>query len=277
MRLAAKLSPSSASIAAHLVRNRLHRIETYYELPTYNELDTLLNVYGVRQSEQAPYRQLREAAAMGGWWSRGKHGDTNCWYYAAEHDAQHVTEYALGAVPDLLQSEDYTRTLGRQLETGPTRMIADERVNAVRRRQRRMTQPTDLEFHAIVHEPILHQGITPPQWTKLIRFALQSHVTLQVLPRDNGLHRGLTGPVTHLGFSDPGVPDEAYTRDVFGDYTETAAEHVVHTRQLVRHLADIALSPEESLTLIRNASTQASGELTRHHSDHPADSSQPTN
>ncbi|TCO47998.1 helix-turn-helix domain-containing protein [Actinocrispum wychmicini] len=237
------LTINEVRVRAGITQRKMHRLEEC-QLPTLDELHTLLDIYHVALGDRGRYYQLRHGADGPMWWAPTTHGADNCRYYAAEDDATTITEFALATVPELLQTIDYTRTATTGL---PTPVTPKSRQAAIARRQIRILDPNrHAQLHIILHEPLLRQGIGAMQRSRLIGCAHEPRITLQVLPQDRGLHAGLAGPMIHLDFTDP--PGEAYTRDALGDYAQL--HDADRIRKALEHLAAIALPPEASLALI---------------------------
>jgi hypothetical protein len=157
------------------------------ERPTSRLPRTTRDTRPVRNSHQrmGPVRGALGRAKELGWWR--KYGITDYRYLRMEDAASHAYEFQIGYLPELLQTEHYARmtftddTLSQKTING--------QVTARMTRHHRLTSRPQLHLHAIVHDPVLHQGVRD-QLTHLIKQAQLPNVTFQVLPQARGPHPG---------------------------------------------------------------------------------------
>jgi hypothetical protein len=220
---------------------------------------SMLDLYGVGGAQWTEIIDMVREAKQKGWWH--PYGLSNAGYVALETDAAIVYEYQLGHVPGLLQTADYARAVFRG--TPPTRSEAEiDRIAQVRLfRQRRLTEEPPLELVAIVDETVLHRPIggvevMRDQLWHLVSQAALSSVCFQVLPVSVGVHQGMAGSFTVLGFAEPDEPVVAYTE------TAVSATHV-HKEAEVRayklvfdQLRSEALNPGDSAVLVERLAAE---------------------
>jgi transcriptional regulator with XRE-family HTH domain len=216
------------------------------QLPGYHELLAILDLYGFPTSEWDQYVELWRRAKERGWWR--KYGITDCRYLRMEDAASHAYEFQIGYLPELLQTEHYARTTFAD-ETLSNKTINGQ-VTARMTRQHRLTSRPQLHLHAIVHEPVLRQGVDREQLTHLIKQAQLPNVTFQVLPQAHGLHAGLRGSLSLLSFAGTHEPDIAFSAGALGCTDTQDNEETTAARRMLNRLAELALNPDETLELL---------------------------
>ncbi|MCX4823924.1 helix-turn-helix transcriptional regulator [Streptomyces sp. NBC_01142] len=173
------------------------------------------------------------------------------------HSARAVTigQYAAHVVPGLLQTEDYARavlSVGRSL-TGEEQL--EERLAARLARQERLGSPDHPELWAVLDEAVLRRpvggrAVMQGQLARLLDTAAAPHITVQVLPFDQGEHDAMGGSLTVL--TQPDGSEVAYTEGAhYGQLVEDPAEVRRFTVTYDR-LRAAALPPLMSLDMIRS-------------------------
>ncbi|ALG10261.1 helix-turn-helix domain-containing protein [Kibdelosporangium phytohabitans] len=243
LREQARLTQEEAGRRVHIEYKKLSRIERR-QLPTYHELITLLDAYGVPSCDYGPYVALWELARKRPWWRDYQLDDTR--YIRMEDEATMKYEFQLGHIPTLLQTADYARaSMSGSRQT--VRKFTEMRM----RQQQRLDREPLLHVHALIHEPVLRQGINRAQRDLLIERAEMPHITVQIVPQRNSLHEGLNGSIVLLSFDDYFEPDAAFTETVLGLQDTQELEQTATIRHSLDHLARLALSPEESLIVFK--------------------------
>ncbi|GED85707.1 hypothetical protein TNCT6_27920 [Streptomyces sp. 6-11-2] len=166
-----------------------------------------------------------------------------------------IREYAAHVVPGLLQTETYARAVLSVGRTLNNQEQLEERITARLERQERLSAPGRPEMWVILDEAVLRrpvggQTVMREQLERLLEVASESHVTVQVLPFDQGEHDAMGGSLTVLT-----MPDEsevAYTEGAhYGQLIEDSAEVRSFTLTYDR-LRAAALPPLMSLDMIRS-------------------------
>lgn len=244
LREQAGLTQEEAGGRLHLTLQKLSRIENG-QLPGYHETRAMLKLYGLGQYEWQPYLDLWEHARERGWWR--EFGLRDASYVCMEQEASTMIEFQLGHLPEMLQTKHYARASLARHEDVESRVIV-----RLRRQRRLFADDTPLVLHTLVHEPVLSQGVDREQLLQLVERAQLPNVVVQVVPQSAGLHGGLGGSVVLLGFEDSQEPDIVFTETLLGlahtqDEARTAA-----VRDLLRDLATVAMSPEDSLDVLKS-------------------------
>ncbi|MFJ6136516.1 helix-turn-helix domain-containing protein [Kitasatospora sp. NPDC092286] len=122
-----------------------------------------------------------------------------------ESSAASFRTFQVQLIPGLLQTADYARAAIGRLAIGASSEDVEARVRVRRERQAVLTQPKPLEVWAVIHEVALRSlvGGAPTmrgQMEKLLELAVLPNVTIQVMPSETGVHQGMNGPFSILGF-----------------------------------------------------------------------------
>lgn len=172
-----------------------------------------------------------------------------------EGDAIRIQVFTSSTIPALLQTEEYIRELYRMgLPTGMLNEL-DERVAARVKRQRVLDGDSPPLYWAIMDEsalrrPLEHKETMRRQIKHLVQMAEKPHVTLQVLPFDQGLHSMMGGSLMLLTLKDGATVAlvESYDSGEAVDSPKRAVE-LVQRFDVARSKA---LPESESLDLIRH-------------------------
>ncbi|MCX4568124.1 helix-turn-helix domain-containing protein [Streptomyces albogriseolus] len=167
-----------------------------------------------------------------------------------------VRQYAAHVVPGLLQTEDYARAvLGLDaLLTGEEQL--EERVSARMGRQDRLMSADRPELCVILDEAVLRRPIggavvMRKQLRRLLDAAEERHISVQVLPFDQGGHEAMGGSLTVLTL--PDGSDVAYTEGAdYGQLIEEPA-NIARYKLIYDRLRAAALPPIMSLDMVRSA------------------------
>ncbi|WP_328471831.1 helix-turn-helix domain-containing protein [Streptomyces sp. NBC_00448] len=169
-----------------------------------------------------------------------------------EADAVSVQEYAVSAVPYLLQTRAYAE---EQLRTARPHSIKQLSAQVTERlkRQDRLTGPHPVHYRALIDEAVLRRGARNPQtWTgqleHLIDVAQQPDVSLHVVPFGTGPHH-IRSCLELIFFQDGHVV--AYTRSSWSGHLVEEPEDVEPLRLAYDLLRDTALTPTDSLAFLR--------------------------
>jgi transcriptional regulator with XRE-family HTH domain len=166
-----------------------------------------------------------------------------------------VREYASHVVPGLLQTEEYARAVLRVGLTLSSDAQLDERLAARMGRQVRLTGPDRPELWVVLDEAVLRRpigghAVMRAQFERLLDAAEARHVTVQVLPFDQGEHDAMGGSLTILTLAEG--EQVAYTEGAhYGQLIEDPAE-VSRFEVTYDRLRAEALPPIMSLDMIRS-------------------------
>src|SRR6185312_14360488 len=160
-------------------RSKISRIETGQRGIRPKELRELLTEYGVPDREQAALVAIASRGGQRGWWHPyadvlpGPYLD----YVIMESAAAEIMTYEAQVVPDLLQTDDYTRAIIAAEPGYATDQQREEAVAArATRRQVILGSPAERRLTVILGEAALHQAVGGPgvmagQISHLVRLA----------------------------------------------------------------------------------------------------------
>ncbi|MFD9109244.1 helix-turn-helix domain-containing protein [Streptomyces bottropensis] len=246
LRTAAGLTQAELGARTHVVSTRITQIERASGAKPTLELTRALDaVLGADDLlvELWPY-VYREAFPD---WSRK--------FMEYSERAVAVREYAAHVVPGLLQTEDYARAVLSVGRTLGSKEQLEERVALRMGRQERLGTPDRPELWVVLDEAVLRRPVggrevMGEQLARLLGTAVKPHITVQVLPFDQGEHDALGGSLTVLTM--PDGSEIAYTEGAhYGQLIEDPDEARSFALTYDR-LRAAALPPLMSLGMIRS-------------------------
>ncbi|MGH8794636.1 MAG: helix-turn-helix domain-containing protein [Stackebrandtia sp.] len=260
LREAKEMSLEVVADALGYSETKISRIETARNLVHKNDVTLLLNLYEVDDQEQRddlldlskPRRREK------GWWNAYSDVVPNKrWALVRlENEAERLRSYQAAFIPGLLQTEEYTAAL---VEMSSPTLAAESRQRVVemhRARQQILTREFPVELWAVIDETALRRLAAMPdkiaraQFARLLEAAELPTVTIQVLPLSIGLHTGMNGAFTLIGFPDPAGQIVFLDSRTGGMFLEES-RHVASFDQDFAHLQAESLGKCDSLELIR--------------------------
>lgn len=171
-----------------------------------------------------------------------------------EREADKIHGWCLGAVPGLLQTQRYARSLIRAGRPRDDEEAIEGTVTARMERQEILARPRPPMLWYVMHEGVLRhvvgdQEIMGEQVGKLIKAAEAPGIVIQVLPFTAHDHAGTEGPIWIYERS--GGPAVAYTECYGGGRLVEAQDEVAGLTMVMGMLRAAALSPRDSLHLMR--------------------------
>lgn len=248
-----------AEKAVKLNAPKVSRIETARTAAKAADVEALLDIYGVNDSElRAALLTLTREGSKRGWWHSYKGVLTPLYedLISLEAEASRISTFQYGLVPGLLQTAAYAKeAINGTAMTAAIENRVDALVEVRLARQSVLSRDEPLELWAIVHESALKATFLNPatmrdQLQRLIDRALLPNVSIQVLPDGTGLHPGVTGPFTLLGFPEHSDLDVVHLESLTNVLYVEDREHVQVYGQAFERLRAAALSFEDSVALI---------------------------
>ncbi|MET8049103.1 helix-turn-helix transcriptional regulator [Streptosporangium sp. NPDC005286] len=238
----------------------IFRIETGRSLPQPRSMRELLDLYGVVGSEREHLIQLAREARQPGWWRSYRDVLPNPYevYIGLETGAASIYNFESVAIPGLLQTPEYARAM---IKGGAQELSHDEieRFTEVRlTRQLILSRQDRPRLWVVIDEAAVRRVIGSPaimrgQLHHLLAATEAGKTTMQVIPFSAGAHAGTSGSFVILEFSDLADPHVVYVETLAGDlYLEESADITDYTIAFER-LRATALSPEDSIDLVKNA------------------------
>jgi transcriptional regulator with XRE-family HTH domain len=254
IRIEQGLSVDVVAERAMFSQTKLSRLETGRVGASPRDIRDLLLVYGI--TDPAQREQLMTLAREGkqrAWW-QGLDLPYET-FIGLETEASSFRDYNTDVVNGLLQVDGYARAI---LEAGePPQDVAtiEKRLDVRLRRQALLTRADGPAFHFILDEGALHRpvggrAVMRAQLARLIEAAAIPRVTFQLIPLSIGAHPALDSTFVILDFDNASVNDVVYVEGAVGNiYLESAAD-LERYRKMFARLGAIALSPDDSVSLV---------------------------
>lgn len=171
-----------------------------------------------------------------------------------EREAVRIHGWELGAVPGLLQTEEYARALIRSGRPTDSQDAIDRLVAARMERQIILTGEHPPMVWYVIDEGVLRHLVGSrmtmvEQLDKLIEAADVPGTVIQVLPFTGDNHAGSDGPISVYEFTE--APTVCYTECYSGGRIVEAPTEVAHLMTVISLLRASSLSPRESLELTK--------------------------
>jgi transcriptional regulator with XRE-family HTH domain len=171
-----------------------------------------------------------------------------------EREADTIHGWSLGAVPGLLQTERYARSIVRAQRLRDDEESVQRTVDARLERQQILARPQPPLLWYVLHEGVVRhivgdREIMGEQVDKLIKAAEAPGIVIQVLPFTAHDHAGIEGPI--VIFERPDGPTVVYTECFGGGRLIEGQEEVADLTRVMGMLRAAALSPRDSLHLMQ--------------------------
>ncbi|MFJ3719877.1 Scr1 family TA system antitoxin-like transcriptional regulator [Streptomyces sp. NPDC090057] len=246
LRTAAGLTQAELGSRTHVVSTRITQIERASGAKPTLELARALDAALGGDDllvELWPY-VYREAFPD---WSRA--------FMAHSERAVSIGEYAAHVVPGLLQTEAYARAVLSVGTTLSSQEQLEERLTARLGRQERLRSADRPRLWVVLDEAVLRRpvggrDVMREQLGRLLRTATEPHITLQVLPFDQGAHDAMGGSLTLLEL--PDGSEAAYTEGAHHGQLVEEPDEIRRLALTYDRLRAAALPPLMSLDMIRS-------------------------
>jgi transcriptional regulator with XRE-family HTH domain len=241
--------------------SKISRIETGARAASVRDVRDLARLYGVDEVTTTYLMNLAREAKERGWW---QHFDEVVSEYATyvdfEQAATEIHQYETIVVPGLLQVPDYTLALMRRVSIRLRGEAAEQYAASRQQRQERLALSDAPQFWAVIDEAVLHRQVggikvMQEQLTHLIRSVNEERVVLQVIPFSAGAHASMEGSFTLLRFEEAEIPDLVYIEGRAGHLFLSRQVDLKLYRDTFDHLRASALSPDDSLELLKTLVT----------------------
>jgi transcriptional regulator with XRE-family HTH domain len=171
-----------------------------------------------------------------------------------EREAVRIHGWELGAIPGLLQTEEYARAMIRSGRPNDSGEAVDRLVAARLERQAILGGEHPPMLWYVIDEGVLRHVVGSPevmaaQVDKVAGAADTPGTVIQVLPFTGDNHAGSDGPLTIFEFAD--APSVCYTECYAGGRIVEAPAEVAHLMTVLNLIRASSLSPRESSELIR--------------------------
>ncbi len=242
--------------------SKVSRLETGQRGASASDIRDLCDLYGVDGEQRQQLMDLASQSKQRAWWQ--PLGLPYSTYVGLEADATSISDYGLGIIPGLLQTEDYARAVVRAAVPRWVPDIVEQRVEGRMARQRLLfTEPVP-RLEAVVDESVLHRVVGSPaimraQLRRLLELSDLPAVTLRVIPYDAGALPAGNNKFIILRFAPATIRDVVFVEGLTGDlYLDDPTDVEVYNLTF-RTLADLAATPKTSHEIIASLITTSGG------------------
>jgi transcriptional regulator with XRE-family HTH domain len=171
-----------------------------------------------------------------------------------EREAEKITGWELGAVPGLVQTEDYARALIRARKPHDGEEEVERILRGRIERQSLLARPKPPQLTYVIHEGALRhviggREVMRAQLDGLIKIGEASGIVIQVLPYSAHDHAGVEGPL-YL-YERTGQPTVAYSECFSGARLTHDSAEISDLTTVMGMLRAAALPPRDSVALMR--------------------------
>jgi hypothetical protein len=236
-----------------------------------DEVEKLLDFYGVTEPRRGQLLDLAEEANQRGWWE--EYADVLAPEYmefiGLEAEADTMAHWQIGVVPGLLQTEEYARRLnaGYQSVIPTPPGILDRLVRVRMIRQGLLTRDPPLRLSVVIDEAVLlrkigDRGLMHAQLQHLTAVADLPNVELRIMPLSGRETSLVADSFAILSFGPQATGEAGKLSDVVSTEnvtTELYVEGETGTylyRLVFRGLLNASLSPADSQNLIRRTADE---------------------
>ncbi|MGW2823566.1 helix-turn-helix domain-containing protein [Streptomyces sp. NPDC001443] len=228
--------------------------------PTEHDVRALLELYGTDAYATSVLLKLLQRAGEPGWWQRYDKRLMPEWFdrlVGLQEAAATIRTFEIQYVPGLLQTPAYTRAVVERGLPNATAAEVQRRVELRMRRAELLSRKDAPQLWAIVDESVLLRVLGSPtvmreQLAHLVEMAQRPHVTVQVVPLDVTNASAPAIPITYLRFGGLDLPDVVYLEHIRSANFLEDRDETEEYRLALDRLADEALSPRESVRLLRS-------------------------
>ncbi|MGW5128538.1 helix-turn-helix domain-containing protein [Streptomyces sp. NPDC004069] len=227
--------------------------------PAEGDVRALLKLYGTDEYGSSVLLRLLRRAGEPGWWQRYDKRLMPEWFdrlVGLQEAAAAIRTFEIQYVPGLLQTAAYTRAV---VERGLPTASAGEvqrRVELRMRRAQLLLRQDAPQVWAVVDESVLlrvlgSREVMREQLEHLATMAQRPNVTVQIVPLDVTNASAPAIPITYLRFGGLDLPDVVYLEHIKSANFLEDRDETEEYRVALDRLADEALTPQESLALLR--------------------------
>ncbi|MFI2645464.1 helix-turn-helix domain-containing protein [Streptomyces sp. NPDC018610] len=227
--------------------------------PAEGDVQALLRLYGTDEYETSVLLRLLRRAGEPGWRQRYDKRLMPEWFdrlVGLQEAAAAIRTFEIQYVPGLLQTPAYTRAVVERGLPAATAGEVQRRVELRTRRTKLLDRTDAPQLWAVVDESVLlrvlgSREVMREQLARLIEMAQRSNVTVQIVPLDATMASAPAIPVTYLRFGGLDLPDVVYLEHIRSANFLEDRDETEEYRIALDRLADEALTPTESLALLR--------------------------
>jgi len=258
----AGLAQDQAARSVGFSAAKLSRIESGKgrKPPVEADVRALLQLYGTDAYEGSVLLKLLRRANEPGWWQRYDKRLMPEWFerlVGLQEAAAAIRTFEIQYVPGLLQTAAYTRAVvERGLPNAPAAEV-HRRVELRMHRAQLLDRGDAPQLWAVIDESVLlrvlgSRDVMREQLGHLVKMAQRPHVVLQIVPLDATNASAPAIPITYLRFGGLDLPDIVYLEHIRSAHFLEDRDETEEYRHTLDRLADEALTPRESIQLLRS-------------------------
>jgi transcriptional regulator with XRE-family HTH domain len=234
--------------------SKLSRIETGHGIVTPRDIRDLCDLYDVtNHAERDRLISLAREGKQTGWW-QGYDLDYFATYVGLEAAAINIRYYQSAIVPGLLQTAEYARAMHAAgiPKISPER--TEELIEVRLMRQRILDQDPPACLDVVLDEAVLHRevggaAVMRAQLNWLFEMSERPNITTRVIPYSAGAHPAMDSTFNILEFAGS-VSSVVYVEGLVGWIYVERPQDVIRYQQVFEHLRTVALTPQESSSLL---------------------------
>ncbi|MFH8468425.1 helix-turn-helix domain-containing protein [Streptomyces sp. NPDC017991] len=235
--------------------------------PSETDVRALLRLYGTDEYEGSVLLKLLHRAGEPGWWQRYDKRLMPEWFerlVGLQEAAAAIRTFEIQYVPGLLQMPAYTRAVvERGLPNAPAAEV-HRRVELRMHRAQLLNREDAPQLWAVIDESVLLRVLGSreamrEQLAHLVDMAQRPHVVLQIVPLDVTNASAPAIPITYLRFGGLDLPDVVYLEHIRSAHFLEDRDETEEYRLTLDRLADEALTPRDSLEMLRTTMEQRYG------------------
>ncbi|GAB3811544.1 helix-turn-helix transcriptional regulator [Micromonospora zhanjiangensis] len=263
LREAAGLTIEQSANSAGISMSHLSRVERAHVGVRLPVVKVLLSTYGADAETVTYLIAVAREASQRGWWHQyvGSIPEQYATYIGFEAEASQVWSFDASTMPGLLQTEAYARAM---FQGGAARFPEQEisrRVEVRLQRQAILAGADAPNLWIVMDEAVIRRQVGGPdtlrdQLDRIVEIAAQPHIDIQVLPFAVGAHPGTPGSFIVLSYTEPADPPVVYIETMAGDLYPERQDDITGAILAFDRLRAMALSPEDSIGLIRRAARE---------------------
>jgi transcriptional regulator with XRE-family HTH domain len=259
LREAAKLTCEEVAERLECSASKISRVETGRVSVSPRDVRDMLEIYGIPEDQRESLVQLARDSRQKGWWHA--YSDTIqpqfATYLGLETAASEIRIYEVSLIPEMLQTEEYARTVIGAGMVNSSYEDIERRVELLMARQPALTRTDPPKLWAVLDEAALRRrvggaGLMRLQLEFLLEMASLPSVALQVIPFGGGAHPAMGRPFVILVFPERVDPDVVYLEDLTSALWVEDVDEVDRYNMFFNHLRATALSFDDSSALIKS-------------------------
>jgi transcriptional regulator with XRE-family HTH domain len=234
---------------------KVSRLETGARRPSLRDVRDLCLLYSVDEATTNELMSLARGAREQGWWTQYEDLALDP-LIGLEQDATAITCYSMYYMPALLQTKEYASVIIKAIAPKMDPSIHRQRVEARMRRQQLLEKTDPPRYRVLIDEAVVRRSVggsavMAAQLDKILEAERQGRATVQIVPFDAGEYAAVEAYFVLLEFEDPNLSPVVYVEGLTGNrYLESKFE-ISRYRETIEYLRDSALTPRDSLSLIR--------------------------